>query len=188
MLSVKQGASSTIFWVFGLTWPGIEPLSSRPLVNILSIKWIGLQVNLFPEYFLKLFFPIIYIYIYIYISAKMTISYAMIRSKVHSTLRLYMCIYIGNGSCSYAQPQHAYKYMLCLYSYNLIQKWSHLYSYISFAHNWLYLGAEEFIVSQWHNGYRCRRLIRWPEFKTWTKLYALMLLRIATPLPVKATD
>ena len=28
MLSVKQKASSTIFWVFGMTWPGIEPFVS----------------------------------------------------------------------------------------------------------------------------------------------------------------
>ena len=30
-------ASSTIFWVFGMTWPGIEPRSLRPLANTLTI-------------------------------------------------------------------------------------------------------------------------------------------------------
>ena len=33
MLSVKQTASSTIFWVFGMTRPGIELRSPGPLAN-----------------------------------------------------------------------------------------------------------------------------------------------------------
>ena len=37
ILSVKQGASSTIFWVFGMTRPGIEPLSPGPSANMLYI-------------------------------------------------------------------------------------------------------------------------------------------------------
>ena len=32
---LSKVASSTIFWVFGVTRPGIEPHSSRPLVNTL---------------------------------------------------------------------------------------------------------------------------------------------------------
>ena len=35
---LTKAASSTIFWVFGITRPGIEPRSSRPLVNIQLIK------------------------------------------------------------------------------------------------------------------------------------------------------
>ena len=49
---LSKGTSSTFFLVFGMTWPGIEPQSSRPLVNTLStwpMSWY------------------IYIYIYIYI-------------------------------------------------------------------------------------------------------------------------
>ena len=39
MLSaLSKAASSTIFWVFGMTWPGIELQSLRPLVNTLLIK------------------------------------------------------------------------------------------------------------------------------------------------------
>ena len=35
---LSKVASSTIFWVFGMTWPGIEPRSPRPLANTLLIK------------------------------------------------------------------------------------------------------------------------------------------------------
>ena len=35
---LTKEASSTIFWVFGMTRPGIEPRSSGPLANILTIK------------------------------------------------------------------------------------------------------------------------------------------------------
>ena len=38
MLSAKQVASSTIFLSFGMTQPGIEPQSPRPLVNTLFIR------------------------------------------------------------------------------------------------------------------------------------------------------
>ena len=37
MLSVKE-ASSTIFWVFGMTWPGIEPQSHGPFVSTLHTR------------------------------------------------------------------------------------------------------------------------------------------------------
>ena len=39
---LSKEASSTIFWVFGMTWPGIELRSPRPLGNTLTImpKWI----------------------------------------------------------------------------------------------------------------------------------------------------
>ena len=50
ILNVKQ---VLFFWVFGMTWPGIEPQFPRPLVNTLTIMPMG-----------RLF---IYIYIYIYI-------------------------------------------------------------------------------------------------------------------------
>ena len=36
--AVLSKASSTIFWVFGMTWPGIEPWSSGPLANTLLIR------------------------------------------------------------------------------------------------------------------------------------------------------
>ena len=37
-------ASSTIFWVFGMTRPGIEPSSLGPLANTITImpKWVYL--------------------------------------------------------------------------------------------------------------------------------------------------
>ena len=38
MLSVKQGGIKyNFFWVFGMTWPGIESRSPRPLANTLTI-------------------------------------------------------------------------------------------------------------------------------------------------------
>ena len=37
MLSLKQGGIKYHFWVFGMTRPGIEPRSPRPLANTLSI-------------------------------------------------------------------------------------------------------------------------------------------------------
>ena len=56
MLSVGQAASSTIFWVFGMTRPRIEPWSTRPLVNTLLIRPMARCTCIY-----------IYIYIYIYI-------------------------------------------------------------------------------------------------------------------------
>ena len=44
MLSVKQDASSTIFWVYGMTRPEIEPLSPRPLA-FLKILFLYLFYN-----------------------------------------------------------------------------------------------------------------------------------------------
>ena len=38
MLSVKQGGIKYYFWVFGMTRPGIEPISPGPLMNTLTIK------------------------------------------------------------------------------------------------------------------------------------------------------
>ena len=39
LLSVKQGSIKYhFFWVFGMTWPGIEPRSPRPLANTLSTR------------------------------------------------------------------------------------------------------------------------------------------------------
>ena len=52
MLSVKQGGIKYYCWVFGMTRPGIEPLSPGPLANTLSI----------------------YIYIYIYIDIYIRIA------------------------------------------------------------------------------------------------------------------
>ena len=37
MLSVKQGSIKYHFWVFGMTRPGIEPRSTGPLANTLTI-------------------------------------------------------------------------------------------------------------------------------------------------------
>ena len=34
---LSKEASSTIFWVFGMTWPGIEPRSPGSLANTLTI-------------------------------------------------------------------------------------------------------------------------------------------------------
>ena len=41
---LSKELSSTIFKVFGMTWPGIEPRSSRPLVNTLSTTKIIFKV------------------------------------------------------------------------------------------------------------------------------------------------
>ena len=37
---LSKAALSTIFWVFGMTWPGIEPWSPRPFMNTLLIRAI----------------------------------------------------------------------------------------------------------------------------------------------------
>ena len=41
---LSKAASSTIFWVFGMAQPGIEPRSPRPLANTLLIKPIYLII------------------------------------------------------------------------------------------------------------------------------------------------
>ena len=56
MLSVKQG-SSTIFRVFGMTRPGIEPRSPGPLANTLTPR----PMSGVPMY--------VYIYIHIHVSS-----------------------------------------------------------------------------------------------------------------------
>ena len=41
MLSVKQGGINNHFWVFGMTWPGIELWSPEPLANTLLISQLA---------------------------------------------------------------------------------------------------------------------------------------------------
>ena len=64
MLSVKQGGIKYHFSVFGMSRPGIEPRSPRPLANILLIKpmariYIYLYIhgafNKFPDFFVVAF-------------------------------------------------------------------------------------------------------------------------------------
>ena len=42
---LSKAASSTIFWVFGMTWPGVEPWSPRPLANTLLIRPMKESLN-----------------------------------------------------------------------------------------------------------------------------------------------
>ena len=42
---LSKAASSIIFWVLGMTRPGIEPLSPGPLVNTLLIRPMSYQNN-----------------------------------------------------------------------------------------------------------------------------------------------
>ena len=51
MLSLSKAALSTIFWVFGITRPGIEPRFSGPLANILLFRSMA---RLNDKYFIKL--------------------------------------------------------------------------------------------------------------------------------------
>ena len=64
MLS-KEG-SSTIFWVFSMTRPGIESRSPRPLANTLTIMQISRKYILVSPWTFQLTLEYIYIYIYIY--------------------------------------------------------------------------------------------------------------------------
>ena len=61
ILSVKKAASSTIFWVFGMTRPGIESWSPGPLVNTLLIRPMA------GNYFLLIICVCVYINIYTYL-------------------------------------------------------------------------------------------------------------------------
>ena len=45
LLSVKQEVSNTIFKVFGMTWPGIEPRSPRPLANTLPTRQMNWYID-----------------------------------------------------------------------------------------------------------------------------------------------
>ena len=38
---LRKEVSNTVFWVFGMTWPGIKPRSPRPLANTLPTRPIG---------------------------------------------------------------------------------------------------------------------------------------------------
>ena len=43
---LSKVVSSTIFWVFGMTWPDIEPKSPRPLANILTIMPMSGRIDI----------------------------------------------------------------------------------------------------------------------------------------------
>ena len=66
MLSIKQGSIKYHFWVFGITWPGIEPCFVEPLTNILTIMTMiwsndnnnNNNDNLFNSYFQFSFYKI----------------------------------------------------------------------------------------------------------------------------------
>ena len=45
MLSVKQGGIKYHFWVFGMTQPGIEPWSPRPLAG----DWYSIPGQVIPK-------------------------------------------------------------------------------------------------------------------------------------------
>ena len=47
IMVLSKKTSSTIFWVFGMAWPGIEPRSPGPLVNTLTIKSMACQYFFF---------------------------------------------------------------------------------------------------------------------------------------------
>ena len=49
VLTVKQGSIKYHFWVFGMTQPGIEPRSPRPLVNTLTIMPNRSEFRDFPS-------------------------------------------------------------------------------------------------------------------------------------------
>ena len=62
---LSKAAPSTIFWVFGMTRPGIEPRSPRPLSIpqlLLQLQIIAINEN-YVKFVLKVF---LYIYIYMY--------------------------------------------------------------------------------------------------------------------------
>ena len=46
MMTIKQGGVKYHFWVFGMTWLGIEPQSSGPLENTLLIRPMGCENEL----------------------------------------------------------------------------------------------------------------------------------------------
>ena len=61
---LSKEASSTIFWVFGMTRPGIEPRSPGRLANTIYI-YIYIYIYMYI-YIYKYLYIYIYIYIYIY--------------------------------------------------------------------------------------------------------------------------
>ena len=60
MLSVNKGASRTIFWVFSMTRPGIEPWFPRPLVNTLPTRPIECLHKVFFWFETEFFTKILY--------------------------------------------------------------------------------------------------------------------------------
>ena len=55
---LSKEASSTIFWVFGMTWPGIEPRSPGPLANTLSCQCLVTRYKKNAKSFQQLGFKI----------------------------------------------------------------------------------------------------------------------------------
>ena len=48
MMSARQGGFKYNLWVFGMTWPGIEPRSPVPFVNTLII-WPMAQLTMIKK-------------------------------------------------------------------------------------------------------------------------------------------
>ena len=69
---LSKEASSTIFWVFDMTWPGTEPQYLKPLANTLTFNANGLVY--------------IYIYIYIYSLANVDNSISYFQKQISKVM------------------------------------------------------------------------------------------------------
>ena len=79
-------SSSIIFWVFGMTWPGIEPWSPGPLANTLLI-WPRLQqISIYP-------------YIFVFSELMNSFLYCFERSTLKFWWFLLVTIYFINCDC-----------------------------------------------------------------------------------------
>ena len=53
MLSVKQGSIKYHFWIFGITWPGIELHSTGPLLNTVTKRQLHDKIAIYESSFLR---------------------------------------------------------------------------------------------------------------------------------------
>ena len=82
---LSKEASSTIFWVFGMIRPGIEPRSPGRLANALTARPMsGMYIYIYIYMYVY-----IYLYLFIYISIHI---YLCIYTYIH--IYIYTCIHI----------------------------------------------------------------------------------------------
>ena len=102
---LSKVASSTSFWVFGTTGPGIEPLSPRPLVNSLPTWPMGWLIHkVYAHTHTHTHTCIMYAHIYMYINT-------------HTHTHIYIYVYVHTYMCMHT---HAH-ISLSIYLYILLK-------------------------------------------------------------------
>ena len=130
---LSKVASSTIFWVFGMTQLGIKLRSPRPLANTLTILPVS-GIHIYIYIYIHIYEHIIYIYIYIYICT---------------------CFYIIIKSCSWHSVPWLtltiHHYFLYYFSLTHACFWSVGWCFMAYQHVWIIQCQILFLYTGWND-------------------------------------